>query len=251
MATVGRKTYDSSAKALALDWEGFMQSLAWPSGLSKKDRMTLFRQGKRDARHGLVGINEYGEIVSPYCEGLVQSANRRIAVEWMNCDKYSLSAKACIDQIELKVEELNRQLKEATVRRDEALDVIARRRYGGDEAVSEHLALRRRLNREKPVLEAFERESQAINAELLEVETEAIPHRYVLSQAEEAAMSHEQLVRTDYLWRLSVYAYGASNYIKITPDMINDSALSGEPRERHEAVFSGTKAGNTGKEEQW
>ncbi len=237
MAVVRQRSKVEGVQNSVIDLEGLKVSLAWPSGLSEKERVMLFRRGKKDARHRLVSVNEYGEIVSPYCETLVQSANQRIELEWINCNEESFEARAYIEQVECKTEALNEKLRDAALRRDEALDFVRGRHYDGDDYVSEHLSNRRQQNREKPILEKYENESAAINAELSSVRLEAIPYHYTLRKAEETARSREQLVRADYLWRLSVYAYGASNYIKITPDMINDSALSSAPSEEHERIF--------------
>lgn len=237
MAVIRQRSKVVGAQNPVLDSEGLVHALAWPAGLSERERLSLFRRGKKDARHGLVGINEYGEIASPYCEALVQAANKRIEYEWINCNDTSFEARSHIEQAELKIEDINKRLQEATLRRDEALDVVKSRHFDGDDVVSEHLSQRRQQNREKPILDRFEKENRLLNDELKSVELEIIPYRYAITKAEETARSREQLVRADYLWRLSVYAYGASNYIKVTPDMINDSALSAEPREKHEKIF--------------
>ena len=220
------------------DGQGLRRSLAWPAGLSVRDRLKLYRLGKKDARHGIVYINEYGEITSPYCESLVQAANKRIEIEWIECNKKSFETISRLRQIEIRSESIDKLLVEATVRRDEDLETVRSLHYDGDDHVSVHLAKRRQQNREYPVVKRFEQTSSALNSELESIEAQIIPCRYAMSQAEEHARSHEQLVRADYLWRLSVYAYGASNYIKVTPDMINDSALTNAPRENHERIFS-------------
>lgn len=237
MAVVRQRNRVAGVQDSVLDAGGLSHVLAWPAGLSAKERLSLFRRGKKDARKGLVYINEYGELTSPFCETLVQNANRRIELEWTRCNERSFDAQTRIDQAKLMIDEINEKLKEETILRDEALDEIRGHHFVGDDAVSEHLSQRRQQNREKPIINRFEREKSRLNDELLAAESGIIPFRYVLKKAEESARSREQLVRADYLWRLSVYAYGASNYVKVTPNMINDSALSGEPRRNHERIF--------------
>ena len=245
MAVIKQRSKVASIQDPIFDWDGFNASLTWPAGLSEKERLSLFRRGKKDARHGLVGINEYGAIASPFCETLVQAANQRIELEWMNCINRSFEAQVYLRQIETQIESLNQRLEEATIRKDEALDAIRKRHFDGDDVVSDHLSTRRQQRREKPILDRFDQESKAINDALNSAEYDTIPYRYLLSRAEESARSREQLVRADYLWKLSVYAYGASNYLKITPDMVNDSALTDEPREKFEKLFGVSKENAT------
>lgn len=217
---------------------GTKEALVWPSGLSQFTRHKLYRQGKRDARKGLVYINKYGEITSPYCEALIQSANRRIEMVWAQCNDESFEADVNLKKINIKIKTIDKQLADATIRRDEDLEVVRNRHYDGDDQVSEHLAQRRQANREKPVQDRFARETNALNSEMDAIQGRAIPYRYATTRAKEHARSNEQLVRIDYLWRLSEYAYGASNYIKVTPEMINDTALTNTPRENYEKVFN-------------
>ena len=245
MAVIKQRQKVAGSDKHVIDGRGFRQTLAWPAGLSSRDRISLFRRGKKDARRGLVYINEYGEITSAYCESLVQLANERIELEWMNCNKKSFDAITKMRQIEVRIKTIDKQLVDATARRDESLEIIRNHHYDGDDHVSEHLTMRRQQNREKPAIQRFEQTSRTLNSELESIEAQIIPCRYAVSQAKEEARCAEQLVRADYLWRLSVYAYGASNYIKITPDMINDSALTKAPRENHERIFCNINTGNS------
>ncbi|MDO5426682.1 MAG: hypothetical protein Q4F54_02785 [Coriobacteriia bacterium] len=44
---------------------------------------------------------------------------------------------------------------------------------------------------------------------------------------------------------MSVYAYGASNYIKVTPDLVNMNYLTNEPKQIHDKLFNDVKKGFT------
>ncbi len=237
MAIVKKREKLSGSEDYVIDRAGVSQAMSWPTGLSIFERISLYRKGKHDARHGLVSIDEYGEIYSPYCESLTQFANQRIELEWAECNKNSFDALECIKRSNIRIDELNRELKEARTQRDEALSFLRARKYDGDAVVSEHLSARRQQNREKPFLDLYEQKSESLESQLAAAESESVPYRYALQKACELASSREQLVRADFLWRLSAYAYGASSYLKINADMISDSSLSDRPRAEHKKLF--------------
>lgn len=237
MATNGRKTKGSSARERTDDWQGFVTALSMPAGVSAKDRRELYRRGRTDAQHGRVAVNEFEELSSPFCEQLVQSANQRIMLEWHKCNKRSYAALLGVNRADMTIDDINRRMVEATTAKDEGLDAVHAQSHSGDAIVSEYLKNRRTRHREKPVLDRFNATMAALESEKHDELAKRIAYAHDISRFEEEATSREMFVRTDYLWRLSVYAYGAASYMKISPDMINDSALSDGPREEHERLF--------------
>ena len=221
----------------AAAWEGFTGALPWPKGISVKERTRIFRKGKNDARHGLVQINEFNEFISPFFEELVHQANQRIALTWMECEEKASQLCISIETVRQSVANVDRKLRDLGLEEREAVDRVENMHYDGDDAVSAHMAERRRFHRIRPIQERYEREREALLNERFRIAQEAISYQYELRQAREVAQSHEQLIRADYLWRLSIYAYGASAYVRITPDMVNDAALSQEPHERYERTY--------------
>lgn len=219
------------------DWDSFIESLSWPAGLSVKERRNLYKHGCEDGKHKRVSINEYGEISSPFCEELVQEANQSIVLEWKKCADRSVDAQVEIDRAKVVIADVRRKIADATVRKDEELQALRNWQRSGDAAVSEHLAQRRQYRREKPIIDRFDALSRSLNAQMDEAQTSLFEAEHALDQVKDDACSREMYIRARFLRRLSVYAHGAATQVKITPDMINNSALTDEPREQYMRRF--------------
>lgn len=240
MAVIYEKENDNSAEPFVKDSVGFFRALSWPVGLSLRERVKLYRRGKKDGHDKKAIRNEYDELSSVYCEPLVQSANEKIELEWQKCNEACFEARAQVGRIDALQKRIKELRKTILIERDKALDDLNNIQYDGDKVVSEHLAKRRQQQRENRIISFYDTKITALNEQLDNLEIESIPYNNTFEQTEEIAISNEQVIKANYLWRLSVYAYGASNYIKITPDMINANFISDEPRKRHFKMFKRT-----------
>lgn len=245
MTVVYEKEQTSNNVPYVKDGSGLAKALKWPVGLSIKERLKLYNLGKKDARSHKAKINEYNELSSVFCESLVQSTNQKIELEWQQCNEACFKATSKMDEINLKKKKLNEQIHNLMFKRDNALDTLRNNHYDGDDVVSEHLAQRRQRQREKRIIDEYEMKISSLKTEIEELELETIPFQNIFNETEEIARSNEQLARTDYLWRMSVYAYGASNYIKVTPDLVNMNYLTNEPKQIHDKLFNDVKKGFT------
>lgn len=241
MAVINQKNKEKQQDRYIADQEGFVQSLKWPSGLSLRERISLYKYGKKDGYKQIAGEDKYHELTSPFCEMLIYSANCRIEQEWKECDESLFQIAKNYKIVKEKIKKFNQQIQEAHEHRDRALASLKQIHYDGDDVVSEHLANRRKQVRKNRVIEAYDNEVSSINEQIELLESERIPFILSFTQIEKNARSNERIFRAHFLWRLSVYAYGASNYIKITPDMINDNQLTSEPRKMHDKIFHDIK----------
>lgn len=216
--------------------------LFFPRSLGAFTRIRLWLRGYFDAARGKVWIAHAGHIDSAYCMSLADQANLRINAEWQEANGLMFELRPTLEAAVLERNEIIRRIDNLPILRavkDEAASIS----YEGDEKVSAHLVEKRQKRRSGLVAWEFAAREEALREELNDVSART---GVTLSQYQDvldASMTHERLVRLDFIARLSCYARGASRKVSFEPHFVNDKALTTLPREENEKFFAGCLKG--------
>ncbi|MEC4175038.1 hypothetical protein VJ918_05245 [Adlercreutzia sp. R21] len=211
--------------------------LFFPRSLSWFTRVRLWLRGYFDAARGKVWVARAGHIDSAFCLSLVEQADLRINAEWQEANGLMFELRPALEEAVRKRGEIIRRidnLPNLKALKDNAAQSI----HEGDELVSSHLAERRRKRRSSLVAWEFAGREVVLREALNEASAQA---GIVLSQYQDvmdASMTHERLVRIDFLARLSCYARGVSRRMSVETRFVNDKALTKTPREDNERFFA-------------
>lgn len=213
------------------------QKLFFPRSLNAATRTALWLRGYTDARAGKITVSAAGCITSPYCKTLVETADLRIHAEWQETNGLMFELRPPLEAALRQRDELLRRLAELPEQKATKV-ATAQIDYPADAYVSESTAERRRRRRLALIdVEFSEREKQLreeLNSARVEVAEILASYQDVL----DVAKTHERLVRIDYLARLSCYARGASRRVGLSPDLVNDAAVTTLPSSENEQFFA-------------
>lgn len=211
------------------------RDLFFPRGLSVFTRVHLWLRGYLDARKGKAYVSQ-GYVTSHFCTKLIQQADLRINAEWQDCNGVMFRLRPRLEQALCARDDAAARL-EGIVHKKAARmrDVAAHPKE--DVAISSHMAAKRERRRMTLLEMEFEAEETALR-DVLHHEQAAV--NAILAEyqdAKDVAVTHERLVRMEYVARLSCYARGASRRIPIELDQVNDDALISLPHEENRDYF--------------
>ena len=215
------------------------RTLCSPPQLTTKERRELLRQGRGDAKRRLTYVSEEGELVSPFNEMMIQEANSQIAAVWLKCDGIMFDLRVFLEHERTRRETLYGRLTELYGERDAVLSAIRNATFDGDAGASDYLVSKRKAKRERDARARFDEEEATLRKSIRGIAVSMAAAAEDYRDAEDIGTTHEGIVRQEYLRKLSIYLYGASRYVRVAPEMVNDGSLSNGPRRRHDERFAG------------
>lgn len=213
------------------------RSLTQAPRIPWRERSRLLRQGRADAKSGVAYVDEGDGLRAPFLETLAQDANADITASWNECNGLMFRIRSSMEEARARRTVCLRNLEELFGQREQKLASVRGMRRDGDESVSDYLANKRMQRREELARDAFDKQEDALRAEIRRIEVNVVSDLERYRDAADIGMIHEEIIRREYLRRLAIYVHGASRYIKVTPEMVNDAALSDEARLRHIREF--------------
>lgn len=215
------------------------RELFFPRGLGAPTRAHLWLRGYLDALRGRVLISGDGYVTSSFCQRLVQDADLRINAEWQECNGAMFSLRPSLENAIRECDEVMRCIDQLSERKAKRMnDAVIDRR--GDDAVSEHLACKRRSRRIAFIENEFAATEGRLRRDLARAQAVISSILAEYQDARDISETHERLVRLDYVARLSCYSRGASRRVIIEAAQINDAALTVQPREENDELFGGS-----------
>ncbi|MCI8425197.1 MAG: hypothetical protein HFJ72_05995 [Adlercreutzia sp.] len=213
------------------------QKLFFPRSLNAPTRLGLWLRGFADARAGKVSVSAAGCITSPYCKTLVEVADLRIHAEWQETNGLMFELRPPLEKAIRHRDELLRRLAELPKMKATKI-ATAQIDYPADAAVSENMAERRRRRRLALIDVEFSEREKQLREELNGARSEVAEILASYQDVLDVSKTHERLVRIDYLARLSCYARGASRRVDLSPQLINDAAVTTLPHDESEQFFA-------------
>lgn len=200
-------------------------------------RYKLKKQGKKDARRGVIRFSEKGEVISPFTTELTQIANKKLETIWNNCT-YDLSdIRAFLDSKQERFDSLIIELPKLKIKQNEIIFSIKEEKRLCDENMDETTVENRKRKRiadqTENINDLIANDTEEIN-QIIKDCKQAITD---MEKREEIADTHEETVKHDLKEDISIYMQGTWKTVDTERFDVIPPETTTKPRERHFNLF--------------
>lgn len=197
----------------------------------------LKKQGKKDAKRGIVRFTEDGTVKSPFCNQLVETANKKIISIWEDCDFDLTDVKAFLDYMQEKFDKLIQEIPTLEKRKEQIIKNLELEDNEADTDMSEVVVNSRKNRRISSATDEVNNKLLYCEQELDTIIKDCKQAVTDLENREQIACSQNDKVNHDLREDVSIYMQGTWKELDTERFDAKPPETTKKPKDRHYDLF--------------